>query len=92
MSPRLISAIAALPISFLFIPYAFWRSQDEPWYSVFIRPLALILIAWLVMLVVPIPILWLPGIVVIIWQSAALRSAVEKQRPRKLPESESWRR
>ncbi len=92
VSSRVFSALAALPISFLFIPYAYWRSREEPWFRVFLKPLGLIFFAWVFCLFVPFAIAWLVAFAVILWQSYALKVAVDANRPRHLPERESWRR
>ena len=89
---RLISALAALPVSFLFIPYAAWRSKMDPWYGVFMRPLLLIFVAWLIALFVPFTYAWIPAFAVIGWQAFGLKAAIDAHRPRSEPVRESWRR
>jgi hypothetical protein len=92
MSSRFISALAALPFSVLLIPYAYMRSREVPWYGVFLRPLILIAVAWVAVLFLPVPAIWLVGFVVIVWQSSALRGAIDRERPKNEPEREPWRR
>ncbi len=83
-----------MPISFLFIPYAYWRMKTHPWYGVFIRPLAIIFIAWVavVFLSAWIPPTFFVSFALIVWQSFVLKASIDEKRPDFSRRREDWQR
>ncbi len=88
---RLVASLATLPISFLAIPYVYWRSRTVPWMAVLLKPLLLIFAGWLIVFLVPITISWIIGFALIIWVSLSLKDKIIAAQPAPGPREE-WQR
>ena len=87
---RLWASFAALPFSFLAIPYIYWRGKTDPQWALMLKPFLIIFGAWLVVMFLPVAPAWIACFGLIVWISLRLKDQLIAARP---PEPrEEWRR